>query len=331
MGGSSSIASTTFATTATAVTATATTTATSTTSTTTATAVISAGEVLLLGELFELLGEGSEGGGDGLNLGPEIGGEVPVGLGESVETSLDEVLGGSGVTGGRGVDIIDTGELEELLGDGSTNNTSSAGGGDELASDGTALAGDLTGNGMDTSDLVSPVASSDGEEGELGGDEGTLDGDLDFLGDLDSETDVTVVVTDGDDGLKAGSLSGLGLLLDGDDLHDLVGEGDGGTIGLGLGDEGIDNLVLLDWDGVGVDLLEGLDVLGGDESSELGLGGPLFLAGTSTATGTTAASTATEATTTSTTVSILSGSSISASGGGCCSCGCGICHSNVLA
>jgi len=177
---------------------------------------------------------------------------------------------------------------------------------------------------VDTSDLVAPIASSDGEEGELGGDEGTLDGDLDFLGDLDSETDVTVVVTDGDNGLKAGSLSGLGLLLDGDDLHDLVGKGDGGTVSLGLGDEGVDDLVLLDWDSVGVDLLEGLDVLGGDESSELGLGGPLLLAGTSTATGATAASTATEATTTSTTVTILSGSSLSASSGS--SCGCGICH-----
>jgi len=47
---------------------------------------------------------------------------------------------------------------------------------------------------------------------------------LDFLGDLDSETDVTIEVSDGNDGLESGSLTGLGLLLDGNDLHDLIGE-----------------------------------------------------------------------------------------------------------
>jgi len=229
------------------------------------------------------------------------------------------------VTGGRGVDIIDTGELEELLGDGSADNTSSTGGGHELASDGTALSGDFAGNGMDVSDLVTPIASSDGEEGELGGNEGALNGDLHFLGDLDSETDVAIVITDGNNGLEASSLSGLGLLLDGDDLHDLVGEGDGGAVSLLLADKGVNNLVLLDWDGVGVDLLKRLDVVGGDESSELGLGGPVLLAGATTATGTSAASTATEATASTTTVSIFSGcSSFSASSGGIC--GCGICH-----
>lgn len=77
---------------------------------------------------------------------------------------------------------------------------------------------------MDITDLVSPIASSDGHKGELSSNESTLDGDLDFLGELDSETDVTVLVTDGNDGLESGSLSSLGLLLDGHDLHDLIGE-----------------------------------------------------------------------------------------------------------
>ena len=115
LSGSSSVACGTVTTTATttATVATATTTASTAATATAASAslAISTGEVLLLGELFELLGEGGEGGRDGLNLGPEVGGEVPVGLAQGVETSLDKVLGGTGVTGGRGVDIIDTGEL----------------------------------------------------------------------------------------------------------------------------------------------------------------------------------------------------------------------------
>ena len=45
---------------------------------------------------------------------------------------------------------------------------------------------DLGGDGMDASDLVTPVTATDGDEVDLGVDESALDGDLDFLGDLDS-------------------------------------------------------------------------------------------------------------------------------------------------
>jgi len=263
-----------------------------TTSSTAATSSVSASATLLHGALLgvslELLSESSEGRGNRLNLGPEIGGEVSVGLSKGIEDGLDEVLGSSGVTGGGGVNIIDSSELEELLGDGGSDNTGSSGSGYELASDGSGFTVDLGGDGMDVSDLVTPVTSSDGDESELGGDEGTLNGDLDFLGNLDTETDVTVVITDGNDSLEAGTLSGLGLLLDGDDLHDLILEllFAFGSLVL-LGDKGLNDLSLLDWDGVSVDLFEGRDVVVLDESSEFGLGGPLFLSGATAATGTT--------------------------------------------
>lgn len=200
------------------------------------------------------------------------------------------------MTGGSGVNIIDTGELEELLGDGGSDNTSSSGGGDELASDGSSLTVDLGGDGMDISDLVTPVTSSDGDEGELGSDESSLNSNLDFLGDLDSETDVTVVITDGNDSLEAGTLSGLGLLLDGDDLHDLILEFHGSfTLSLVLlGNEGLNDLSLLDGDSVSVDFFERSDVIVLNESSELGLGGPLFLSGSSTARGATTATSSSE-------------------------------------
>ena len=59
----------------------------------------------------------------------------------------------------------------------------------------------------------------------LGEDDGTSDGGGDFLGALDSESDVSSSVTDSDDGLEAGALTGTGLLLDGLDLQNLVLEG----------------------------------------------------------------------------------------------------------
>ena len=98
------------------------------------------------------------------------------------------------MTGGSGVNIIDTGELEELLGDGGSDNTGSSRGGYELASDGSGLTVDLGGDGMDISDLVTPVTSSDGDESELGSNKGSLNSNLDFLSDLDTETDVTVEI-----------------------------------------------------------------------------------------------------------------------------------------
>lgn len=67
---------------------------------------------------------------------------------------------------------------------------------------------------MDVTDLVSPIASSDWDETELGSNEGALDGDLDFLGDFNTEADVTVVVSNSNDGLESCSLTGLGLFLD---------------------------------------------------------------------------------------------------------------------
>merc|ERR1719225_1064100 len=119
---------------------------------------------------------------------------------------------------------------------------------------------------------------------ELGVDESALDGDLHLLADLDAETDVASHVTDGDNGLEARSLTGLRLLLDRDDLHDVVLE-----LVLGV-DELVDDASLLDGDRVRVDLLQTVDVLGLDETAELGLGVPFVLGGSATA-----AATATEA------------------------------------
>ena len=71
---------------------------------------------------------------------------------------------------------------------------------------------------MRLTEVGTPVASSDGDDGELGDDDGGTDGSGDFLGGLDAETDVALGVTNDDDGLESGTLTGTGLLLDGLDL-----------------------------------------------------------------------------------------------------------------
>lgn len=84
--------------------------------------------------------------------------------------------------------------------------------------DGTALARLLDGNGVRLTKVGAPVSATDGDDVELGDDDGGADGGSDFLGGLDTETDVAVGVTDEDDSLEAGTLTGTGLLLDGLDL-----------------------------------------------------------------------------------------------------------------
>lgn len=84
--------------------------------------------------------------------------------------------------------------------------------------DGTALARLLDGDGVRLTEVGTPVSSPDGNDGKLGNDDGGADGSGDFLGGLDSETDVALGVTDDNDSLEAGTLTGTGLLLDGLDL-----------------------------------------------------------------------------------------------------------------
>ena len=113
--------------------------------------------------------------------------------------------------------------------------------------------------------VSTPVTSSYRDDGELGEDDGATDGGGDFLGALDTETDVTVEVTDGDECLEAGALAGTGLLLDGHDLHDLI---------LELGEEEVDDLVFLDGEREEVDFFHRLDLAILHETAELGDGDP---------------------------------------------------------
>lgn len=200
---------------------------------------------------------------------PEIGRVVFVGGLDGSECRLDEVSSGSGLSLSLGVDVVDTGELEELLSHGGSNKASSTRSRHKSDLDGSGLSGDLSGDGVGGTDLVTPISLSDGDEVKLGHGDSSLDGALHFLVAFPSEADVVLLITDNSVSFEAGALTGLGLLLHGLDLHDFFLEV--------TSEEGINDLLLLDGDGEAEDVDDVVDELGLDESAQLGDGLPLDL------------------------------------------------------
>jgi len=253
-----------------------------------------------------------------VGLWPEIWGKEGISLLEAHEDGSAEVFSGFGLTDAGGIDIIDTSEGKNLLGNEGGDSTGTSWCWDHSYDARTALSLDLDWDGMWHTDSGTPISSSDWDDSHLGVNEGTLDGDLDFLGDLDTNTNVTLSITGGDDSLESGSLTGLGLLLNGKNAHDLIGEN-----GLLVGKESVDDWGFLDWDGVGEDFLKLGDGSHLYESSELGEWVPFFLESTS-ATWATSSSTAASA---ASSASIAESSSASATSWGsvgwCCALGWG--------
>ena len=78
---------------------------------------------------------------------------------------------------------------------------------------------------MGLADLVPPVASLHRDDGQLSQDDGPTDGSGYFLGALDTQTDMSVVIPDGNKRLEPGPLASTGLLLHGHNLQNLILEG----------------------------------------------------------------------------------------------------------
>lgn len=166
---------------------------------------------------------------------------------------------------------------------------------------------------MDTTDSGTPIASSDWDDVALGINQGALDGNLNFLSNLDSETDVALSISASNDSLESGSLTGLGLLLNRHDAHDLVGE-----LVLHVGEKSVNDWGFFNGNGVGVDLFERLDLASLDESAELGEWSPLILV--EAASSAWSASSASTASTSSTSTEASAPSSSSWSISCCCGC-----------
>ncbi|RZR99261.1 hypothetical protein BHM03_00028775 [Ensete ventricosum] len=133
---------------------------------------------------------------------------------------------------------------------------------------GRTLSGNLARHCMRLPDHVSPVASSNMDNRELGKNDGATDGGGDLLGALDAEVNMAVGVTNNDESLELGELAGTGLLLGGYNLHDLVF--DVAT------KETADDLMLLNGNEVEVDLLETGNLSLFHEAAKLGNRQPLL-------------------------------------------------------
>ncbi|KAI7150323.1 40S ribosomal protein [Hortaea werneckii] len=236
-----------------------------------------------------------------LVLGPQVGSQEAVGVGDGGEGSLEGVLKGLGRTGRGSVGVVNTSKLQQTLDGRGGDKAGTTGSRDQLSK---KL---LDRNGVRLTKVGTPVTTTDGDNSQLGDDDGGADGGGHFLGGLDTETNVTLAVTDDNDGFEAGTLTGTGLLLDWLDLYHRA------TLAIApnlrFAPENplevlklVHDLVLLDREGVEVDLLHALNLAGLYETTELGDGLPFLLVALRAAASATAAATATSTVTATATV-----------------------------
>ena len=114
-------------------------------------------------------------------LFPEVRGETTVGLGNGIKSGLGKVAQGGGAAPGRSVAVVDGSHHQQLLGHRGGDDASASGGRDEVQQHGTTVASHLARNHVGLADLVPPVASSQGDSGQLGQDDGPTDGRGYFL------------------------------------------------------------------------------------------------------------------------------------------------------
>ena len=115
---------------------------------------------------------------------------------------LTEVTKGGGFTTGSGVAVLDTSHGQKLLGGKSAHEGGTTWGWDQADKNGAATTSNLAWDGVWLTELAAPVSTADWDDGELGIDHTTADGSGNLAGALDTETYVTVVVTDGNESLE---------------------------------------------------------------------------------------------------------------------------------
>jgi len=238
---------------------------------------------------------------------PQIGGEERVSVGKSGKGGLDEISHSFGASSGRGENVLDSSHGENLLGGSGSDNSSSSGGGYQSYRYGSALSSDFSGDSVGKSDLVSPISSSDWDDSQFGGGDCSSDGSGNFLCAFNSETDVSIEISDNNESLESGSLSGSGLLLNGHNLDDFV-------LQFGSKEE-IDDLGFFDGERKEVDFFQFLDQFGSNQSSQFGDGNPSlgFLVSSSSSSGSSSSSSISSSSSSSSSVSSSSSSSKSSS------------------
>lgn len=202
-------------------------------------------------------------------LFPQVRRQVGIGRRNGEIGGLHKVTHGFGASLGLSVDILNTGKLKQFLGDSGSDNSSSSGGRDKADTNRSAFSGDLSGSGVGSSDLVTPVTSSHWQNGKLGGNDGTSDGSGDFFGAFNTQSDMAITISDNNKSLESSSLTGSGLFLDRHDLHNFI-------LQL-VSKEVINYLVFLHGKRKQVNFFQSLDVAFADKATQLGDWDPFFL------------------------------------------------------
>jgi hypothetical protein len=134
------------------------------------------------------------------------------------ESSFDKVTKGFGASTTRSIAICDSGKLKNLFRYRCSNDTSTSGSGHQSSCNTATFSSDFDRDGMWVSNTGTPESSTDGNDTQFGEDHGSTDGSCDFLGAFDTETDMTIRITDDDERLETSSLTSARLFLYGANL-----------------------------------------------------------------------------------------------------------------
>ena len=152
---------------------------------------------------------------------------------------------------GLRVAILHTSQLQQSLGRRRSDDTSASRSRNQSAHDRSNLAADFGWHCVWFTKGSTPVTSPHRDHSQFGQDDSTTDGGSDFLGAFNTQSDMSVEITDGDEGFEPCALTGAGLLLNRHYFHDFV---------LEFGQEKVDDLVFFYREGEEVDLLHRLDL-----------------------------------------------------------------------
>jgi hypothetical protein len=130
---------------------------------------------------FQVVGKFFEWWGSQVIVFPEFWGQEIVGTTDSLESSLGEITEGGGTSASTSVNIFEASHLHKLLWDWTTDEASTTWGWDETDVDGTTFTVNFAWYSMWRTKLVTPVTTSNWNNGEFGKDDGTTDSSCDFL------------------------------------------------------------------------------------------------------------------------------------------------------
>jgi len=195
-------------------------------------------------------------------LSPEVRWVVFISSLNGSESSFDEISSGSGLSFCFCVNVLNTGELEQFFCDWWGYQTCTSWSWHQSDFDWTGLSCNLVWNGVDGTDLVSPIPLSDWDQIELGHCDGTFDGSLNLFVAFPSESNKLLFITNYNEGFESGSLTCLSLFLNRHYLHDLFFQL--------FWEESVNDFLFLDWNGESEDIDDAVQKFSLDESTKLG-------------------------------------------------------------